>query len=336
MYKNLKIFLLALFYLLNIDESFLSSQVQSDQNNKIHELIVHAIPSVVTIDWTSPASLLYSAEECFLLSEKCDYAMGHMFIQLISPLLEENLYAGMAVKSRKGLEIKVLKDKIGLGILGVENEGFMENSKRLKKTTAIHIKKNRINALKIKINEKAAVRIIQFIKKFDSPDEFGYKPSDNYGGVFWPLYENEGAGCSAFAMAILHLAGFSIEELDKWKIEVKIPMNLVGGDLNNGNKVKFQEIKNAEIWYEGQGLPDKDFIDFSIYDPSLLYKWINMELRKKINNTINSNDVTLSTIPTLELDYSDKQIDENIPIFTSRPDKNIFIDYFYLRHGFKK
>lgn len=315
--------------------AILSGQNHIDPDYNKHELIVFAIPSVVPIDWTSPATLSSTAEKSFLLSEKCDFALGHMYIQLNSPLLEEDLYAGMAVKSRKGLEIKVLKDKIGLGILGIENEGFLENSKRLKKTTAIHIRKNRINSIKIRINEKATMRIIQFIKKFDSPDEFGYKPSDNYGGVFWPLYENEGAGCSAFAMAILYLAGFTIEELGKWRIDFKIPMNLIGGDYNKGNKVKFGDVKEAHSWYEGDGKKNVDFIELSIYDPSLLYSWINRELsnRKKDVNLPQFKEI--NHVPTLELDYSDKIIDESIPIFSKRPERNVFIDLFFSKRSIK-
>jgi hypothetical protein len=328
MYKDCRILFLALFEIL-LCFYHIGLSAQKSSGNDSHTLIIYTIPSVVEIDWTSPGSLSYTAEESFLLSEKCDYALGHMFVQLISPLLKEPLYSGMAVKSRKGLERLVLKDKIGMGILGIENEGFLENNKKLIKNTAILLKKNKINALKIKINEKAAIRIIRFIEKFDIADESGNKPSNYYGGVFWPLYENEGAGCSAFAMSILHLAGFSMEELEKWKIDVKIPMDLIGGDLNNGKKVKFQEVKNAERWYEGQGLPNKDFVDFSIFDPSLLYKWINLELSKIIKNEITSNEKKLSVVPTLEMDYSDKQIDENAPIFTSRPEPHIFIDYFF-------
>ena len=88
-----------------------------NQDNNTHELVILQYHQLSAIDWTSPATLSSTAEKSFMLSEKCDYPIGHMFIQLISPILKEPLYAGMAVKSRMGLETKVLKDKIGLGIL---------------------------------------------------------------------------------------------------------------------------------------------------------------------------------------------------------------------------
>ena len=268
MYKDCRILFLALF------EIFLcfyhtGLPAQKPSGNDSHTLIIYAIPSVVEIDWTSPGSLSYSAEGSFLLSEKCDYALGHMFVQLISPLLKEPLYAGMAVKSRKGLEKLVLIDKIGLGVLMVENEGYLEKNNKLIKIIARHSKNKKISAIRISINETAMKRVLQFIEKFDKTDEFGYKPSNYYGGVFWPLYENEGAGCAAFAMSILHLAGFSMEELEKWKVEVKLPMTLIGGKLNNGKKVKFRDVIETDQWYVGQGLPGKDYVSFSTYDPSL-------------------------------------------------------------------
>ena len=335
MYSNIKIILLTLLGLLCLITTRLFCQSGLNVFGNKHELIVFAIPSVVCIDWTSPATLSATAEKSFMLSDKCEYALGHMFIQLISPLLEEDLYAGMAVKSRKGLEIKVLRDKIGLGILGVENEGFLENSERLKQTTALHIKKNKINALKIRISEKAADRIIKFVKKFDSSNEFGYKPSAYYGGVFWPLYENEGAGCSAFAMAILNLAGFSMEELEKWRIDVKIPMELVGGEFNNRNKVRFGDVKAAGNWYEGDGKKNIDFIEVSAYDPSLLYTWINSELSGRKHDGDISRHKKMNHVPALELDYSDKIIDESIPIFSQRPERNVFMDHFFSKHKIK-
>ncbi|MBK7097004.1 MAG: hypothetical protein IPH57_18785 [Saprospiraceae bacterium] len=179
-------------------------------------------------------------------------------------------------------------------------------------------------------------RVLQFIEKFDKTDEFGYRPSNYYGGVFWPLYENEGAGCSAFSMSILHLAGFSMEELEKWKVEVKLPMTLIGGKLNNGKKVKFREVIETDQWYVGQGLPGKDYISFSTYDPSLLYKWINLELSKNLNDVKNKNNVSLNNMPVMEIDYSDKLISENAPIFISRPEPHIFINYFFSNRNSKK
>ena len=60
-----------------------------------------------------------------------------------------------------------------------------------------------------------------------------------------------------------------------------------------------------------------------------MYKWINLELSKNPNHVKNKNDVSLNNMPVMEMDYSDKLISENAPIFISRPEPHIFIDYFF-------
>ena len=79
---------------------------------------------------------------------------------------------------------------------------------------------------------------------FFNGKEDGFVPCKYYGGDFWPGYENEGSGCSAFGLAMMEAAGISAER-PEWFVEVNIPEELVGGKFNNDRRVKNKIVNNC-------------------------------------------------------------------------------------------
>src|SRR6185295_3111342 len=93
---------------------------------------------------------------------------------------------------------------------------------------------------------------ISFIRFAVSPDvcrgligyarEFEERNVAKEYGFVRPLYQ-EGAGCSAFSMAFLELANLDEARFrDAWSFDVRIPMSLIGGRDNPGNKVSILEL----------------------------------------------------------------------------------------------
>jgi len=194
----------------------------------------------------------------------------------------------------------------------------------------VHKQNNDIAFMKIKLNKLAAQRIIDFYAIYTTDFIQNYSPSDFYGGAFWPRYENEGAGCSSFAMAILDLIHVDDFEIDQWQKTIHIPMDLIGGELNHSKKIKVRDIKHTKSWYEGNGMENVDFVAFDICDPSTAYYWI-LEHRKPENYHKDAAFTadTESGIPGLFVDYSQVEPDLLEPIIQKRPDKNLFVENHY-------
>ncbi len=324
--------------------SVLIFQVQSTANAQekspfpFHELTIYTIPAPVEFDWSSPNSLLNSYKKGFIANfiQGGDYPLGHMFIKLTTPLWPLPVYKGMASASRKQQQQLVLNEKIGLGILGIGLDGKMETNEKLEQIIRKYSKRNRLAAITYRLSECSAIRILDFIEKFSTAKETGHRQNIHYGGAFWPLFEDEGAGCSAFAVAMLELAGLSDKKEEYWKVDINIPMSLIGGKLNPSNMVTLKNISRANYWDTGTGKPNIDFVPFWIYDPTFVYNWILDQLNKiKLKEYGLYTDASTYRLPHLFADVRDFEPDTVSQIFTKRNDHNFFIEHFRKKNGIK-
>jgi hypothetical protein len=295
-----------------------------------HELTVFVIRSASPLNWESPATLYNSYKKSVLTNfmKKERTLKGHFFIKLSTPLLDEPLYAGIVSANRKEEKKLMFINKIGLSVLGVSMKGAIQGRNVLEKKIAVHTKNNDIAYLKIKLSKSATQRIIDFYTVYTSDFIQDYSPSDFYGGAFWPRYENEGAGCSSFALVILDLIGINDIETDKWQKEINIPMHLIGGEINDSKKVRVRDIKRTKTWHTGNGVKNVDFVSFYIVDPSTAYYWI-LEQRNPEYQLQNTTLLAVQEfgIPGLFIDKSKVEIDLSEPIIQKRPDKNLFVEY---------
>ena len=305
---------------------------QPVQQSGDHELTLFVIPSATPLKWESPASLYKSFFKGYLCNflKKEKYLLGHLFISFSSPLLDSTLLTGMASASKKEKRILYLKDKIGMGILGVAMQGRLDKREDLIKKMEHYSKKNQLAFITYRLTENAARKIIDFYKAFSSVKGSGFSPSTYYGGAFWPRYKNEGAGCTAFGLAMLDLAGQLDEVTDRWNVTVNIPMDIIGGEVNDNLRVKSRTIKKYKDWYEGNGTEEIDYVPFSIYDPSIIFQWIK-EQRTSNPDSAPSGFIPSERgrVPGLFTDRTKIEVDPAEPVFLER-DKNLFFLKPYL------
>jgi hypothetical protein len=93
----------------------------------------------------------------------------------------------------------------------------LENKNDLIRKIDYYSDKNEIAFISYHLNEQAARRIIDFYNGFTSKSSLNSIPSEHYGGALWPRYVNEGAGCSAFGIAMLEVIGLLDEESNCWE-----------------------------------------------------------------------------------------------------------------------
>lgn len=299
-------------------------------SNPKHELTIYVLKSASPLNWDSPETIYKTYRNSVLINfmKKERTLKGHFFIRLSTPLIEEPLYAGITSVDRKEEKKLMYIKKIGLSVFGATMKGTIQGREVLEKKIAVHTQNNDIAYMKIKLSKSAAQRIIDFYSIYTTDFISDYSPSDFYGGAFWPRYENEGAGCSSFVLAILDLIHVKDFETDQWQKTVKIPMDLMGGEINNSKKVKVRNIKHTKSWYNGDGEENIDFVPFNICDPSTAYYWIlEHRMPEKYHQDANFIADTESGIPGLFVDYSQVEIDLSEPIILKRPDKNFFVEY---------
>jgi hypothetical protein len=299
-----------------------------------HTLTIYVIHSVKPLNWESPASLFKSYMDGFrsTILRKEKTMLGHLFVRLSSPLLAEPLYAGITNSSRKEQRDYVLKEKIGLGVLGAGMKARLQYIEELLFKIEFYANKNELAFITYTINEDGARRIINFYQKFIQRFNENQAGSDFYGGAYWPLYYSEGSGCSAFGLALLELANIKGDEIKLWKKEVNIPMNLIGGRFNHKLKIGIKKLKSADSWHSGNGIEEIDYTHFEIYDPTLIYNWILAQVNQvpeaRCPGYYPADD---PQIPGLLSDRCSVAVDRFAPIFQIRPDTNLFIKYHYLK-----
>ncbi len=250
---------------------------QPDYDKTQHEITIFAIPSAMPISWESPSELYTSTLKCYLSSifRKTYYVIGHMSARISSPLLKSPEYVGMTGSSQIEKIQQVLINRMGLGVFGATLKGKMEPVEKIHKTTFFYAKRNKLGTITFKVNEEAIRRSMRFIEYFKTKNEFGYAPCELYNGALNPRYRYEGAACSSFIIALMDVAGilpaFAAKE---WAVNLNLPMNLIGGKLNQQKRISLKSIIRTHDWHDGSGIEGVDYARLELYDPALVYNWI--------------------------------------------------------------
>jgi len=358
----LTVFLLLLPGPLCADLTSFSSS--SDRDDTLHKLTIFVIPSNRPLDWSSPASLHKTTKKSWVstVTKKHKYSLGHLFVQIESPLLDGPVLTGMSsVSNFEKLKLYLI-EKVGLGIMGATMKGALDSREKLEEVISHTLsKEGRIAFLTFLISKEAAMRVIAFLQTYRDGTGNGPPPSNFYGGAFWPGFEGEGAGCTAFGMALVDACGIDVSR-EEWFMRVKIPGELVGGRYNNNKRVKNSLVESYKAWHNGEGELNKDFFQIEMYDPCLIYKWITKRYNEHISvtdkfdvNTIEneqylmamemgetpalfapehylSEETTLITnmgeIRGVYIDARQIPVPQEKPLFTRREKPSVFIDIF--------
>ncbi len=247
------------------------------------ELTLFTMPAPRKIDWSSPRSLLTSAVTNNLTFQHRSHkhAIGHVFIQLSHEGRKELIITGSVPSPEDDSSAKVLKKGYGLGILFSDMAGRLEKTEDLQAEIVDRFESGRIAYIRFKLSEANYDRLRKFL---DIYRKRGY--GNNYNGLNRPR-EGLGAGCSAFGMAFVEVAGLLHPVWkEKWPISVRIPNTLIGGPLT-GNKVSPWKVVKAGKWAK-ESEPHRVL---SLYEPYNIYEWILEEWRRE--NTQKSGRVKL-------------------------------------------
>ena len=330
MMSNLEKHIFALILMLFVGIYSINAEVKND-SNQTHEITLFVMPTLHPLDWSGPAQLLGSAKSCYLktITQSDNYLIGHLAVGIKSPLVPNPYYIAQASSSMQEKINMLYKQKIGLGILGASMQGRMETTEELAHKFKVYSQRKKLAFIKFKINKSALIRMLQFISAYKQKDANNSAPCDYYGGAFWPLFHNEGSGCSAFGMALLETANIHPTKSNEWLIDVNIPIELIGGEYNDGKKIRFSTIKKLKSWSSNDGIPNVDYVHHTLYEPSIMFDWI---LQKRNENDSIYKSIEENGIPGLLVDATGIDANQADPLFVKRTEQNLFIDHFMVKN----
>ena len=297
--------------------------------SELNRLTIYVIPSKVKYDWSSPHSLYktYKKNMWRNLFGKTNYLLGHAFVDLQPAIEGTRIFTGMRSASKNEKKDLVLKQHYGLAILGCDLAGRLESEEELKIKLEKFAKKGQLAYMAFLISDAATERLTEFFLSYKA--RIDSCPSGaRYGGAFYPRYKEEGAGCSAFVISFLDLAGLMKEEFDEWLIKIDIPMSLIGGPYNNYNEVNLKDIRKERSWAIVNTADPVDYEHLEMYDPTLMYEWINSTFENNgRHGELTGTPVQLEKANGLRFDSRSQPLPEIESIFIHREKPSLFIDY---------
>jgi hypothetical protein len=306
----------------------LYSQKHYETSSQENEITIFVIPSVTPIDWTNPSVLYRTTLNSYITSifRKNYYAIGHIIARISSPMLTAPRYFAMCGKVFTEKPRLVLIKKDGLGSLGATMQGQVESEVNIVKSLKLYSSRNMLAYIKFRVSDQSVLRVLEFMEQYQKKTIKGFAPGDLYNGATWPRYRNEGSGCSAFGMSVLDVANLLPDESCSWRVCVKVPMDLIGGEINHNKKVKLSAILKAKSWYEGTGLADVDYVLYNVFDPSIIFNWIK-NMRTQNDYQFRADEE--NGVPGLIVDKRNLVYEANDPIFLERKDSGLFVRQYY-------
>lgn len=305
----------------------LAVSISMQAQETVHEVTLYTFSTMQPIRWDNPSILYKTAKRCFYktLSLKDNYLLGHMVVHLSTPLLPQDTLVAMTAGNKKQRVNLILKDKIGLAILGATLDGTMEPAEHIRHMIRVYAERRKIAFITFAVSEASMGRMLDFLAQFTRKVPGEPQPSRYYGGFYWPLYQDEGAGCSAFALGMLAAGGILPGQAREWLQDVNIPMKLIGGEYRQNKRVPFARIQRAKTWYQGEGTPNIDFVHVETYDPTVLLDWI---LRKRLTKDAIFVPMERAGMPGLRVDCTTLPLPETKPYFVERKEPNLFLDIY--------
>jgi hypothetical protein len=308
-----------------------TDSLEADQN----ELTIFIIPAKVKFDWSSPRGLCKSYFKNYErnIFNKKSYNLGHAFVELCTPLSSSRIFAGMRAASGKEPKKLVLKEHYGLSILGADMDGTLESDSELVSEVQKYSRKGQLAFITFFISDQATERLLQFFQSFKAGIDSNGSRGARYGGAFWPRYKGEGSGCSAFVVSFLDLAGLMKDEFSHWLVKVNIPMDLIGGPYNQYKEVRLSDIRKCKTWAESSDTSAVGYEHFEIYDPTLIYEWIQATWEEQNSrNDLSLTPLRLNQAKGILIDSQEQPLPCEDSIFMERDKHSIFIDYYHQKY----
>ncbi len=231
------------------------------------QMILYAMPSPFPLNWRSPHTLFMSYMENLLVHTGYPHhrhPLGHLLIEL----RDTAHYAliGAVAESRAEMFNSVTREHYGLGALFTTFRGKVETEADNYHQLADRYPKGDIAYIKFLLNEETFARLWKYLQEYR---DRGY--DKKYNGHNQPR-KGEGAGCSAFAISFIELAGLlDTSTLDKWQVKVDVQDKLIGGPEGGNKRISTLKMAFTQRWAD---TTRQAYKPLAYYEPRYVYEWI--------------------------------------------------------------
>ena len=214
------------------------------------------------------------------------HSIGHLNIEIKCAATSYNdavhVLTGATSASNNEARQLLLRERYGYGILFHNFAGRLYTAEEINADIKGRFENGTVSFMRWTISADTCSRIAQYFTEYVAR---GYEKS--YGLPNQPRL-GEGAGCSAFGMSFLEVAGLMDDAYkNSWQRFLRIPERYVGGPLT-GRRVRLLPLLlplRRTSWAE----PDEAHFPILFWDPEAMHYWVK--------NVWNQNNVALPEMP---------------------------------------
>jgi hypothetical protein len=247
------------------DAELAAAKSATESDGTDDELTLFAIPAprLTGLSWKRPGGL--ARRTLIANGLGLHTAIGHAGVRVscaATATEPAGHFEGSVTDTGDDFRTMVLKEKAGLGILFRTVPGEVQPEDDLQSTIDQRYKNGRISFIRFRVSSEVCHALLGYAAEFQRLDV-----GKAYGFVR-PLYQ-EGAGCSAFSMAFLELAHLDEARFrSEWSFDVRVPMSLIGGAENPGNKVSVLKLLFTTRPWASEDEPHERLIG---WDPTKMF-----------------------------------------------------------------
>lgn len=241
-------------------------------------LTLHFYPSPHGINWETPQKLAFSTLVNLITKKDKGYkrAIGHAAIELNCAATEDreavHIYRGSSAAYTDEREELLTKHRVGMGILFYTMEGRMETRDNLEEKIERRLTDGRNSYVEYNISPETCQRLHEYTLEYEAR---GYH--DFYGLPNRPR-DGEGAGCTAFIVSYLSVAGLLDEEYyEAWSKNIRVPMSLIGGKFNDRRVSILKMLLTNRKWAK----ENERHMPVFFWDPDEMHRWVKTTHKNK-------------------------------------------------------
>ena len=233
------------------------------------EMSLIFINSPKGINWKNPWALTVSTINNSLLKfkNKRVFSISHVFVKIKCESSGRTIHRAMTSATTTEERDLLLNKKVGLGLMFHSYVGKLEKEDVIEKDLKDYEGSDRVAKMTTIISPEACDRMLTYVDDYEAR---GY--GNMYSGLQHDPLNGKGAGCSAFGVSFLEVAGLlEPEYFTDWREHIYIPKRFIGGELT-GNKVPVTRLlfKPAAKWSNKE--PN---IELYAWNPEKMHKWVS-------------------------------------------------------------
>jgi hypothetical protein len=229
------------------------------------ELTLTFIRSPLGIDWKTPYTMAIStvANSAVPMKQRA-FSISHLFVNLKCDSQNYERLTGMTSTTNEDRDL-LFKEGYGYGIIFHTYPGKLERDADVARDLEDYKGSRRVARMRLKISESTCARLKTYLNEYEARG-FGAL----YSGLQARPRRGEGAGCSAFGMSFLELAGLLQPEWsEQWMNHIHVPKRFVGGPIT-GKFIRIREILAQPF---SRWNPKRQHIYLEAWNPEKMWKW---------------------------------------------------------------